>query len=318
MAKKKEVWSQRALAGFSTRAIVLNPATLVLLVTVATIGGTIVLWKDHQAAIVELEDYLLTPEKVVINSLPEQDVERLKTLIVEPDSESEPMTILDPGLVSRTASRLKQVGWIQSVQRVQKSSAGLNIEIECRSPVGLVELNRVTVLNWQSDSDDQLIPVDRFGIILPPEMAVGRPLIRFTIFEPKILPNDEAFSCTADERIQGCAEIASLISERWKEFGFYRITSLRPAGQSNDPKIPFEIWTDTRTATKVIWGNPPGKELSSEASAKVKLAILDQLVAEHGPLNELPPTTIDLRSGTATISRNKTADAAPQSGKLIH
>jgi hypothetical protein len=318
MAKKKEVWYQQFAGGISLSATLFNLTSLVLVVTIATLVGTILLWKEHQAAIVELDDYVLTPDKIVINDSPDGESDKLKALIVAPDKEDVQLTILDPGLVNQTANRLKKVGWVQSVQRIVKSRSGMTIEVEYRLPVGLVELNRVTVLKWRDDSPDRLLPVDRYGVVLPQAALVNRRLLRFTIFEPRISSDNEDFSAIADDRIQGCAEIAGLLESHWRDFGFYRITTLRPAAQPSDSKIPFELWTDTRTATKVIWGNPPGKELPGEVPAKTKLQVLEQLFAEHGAFNEMPPTMIDIRQGKPIMSRNKTAEANPSRGKLTH
>ncbi len=50
------------------------------------------------------------------------------------------------------------------------------------------------------------------------------------------------------------------------------------------------------SSLQVLWGHAPGQELANEAKAMQKVNRLRQLVAKHGPLSQMPPTTIvDLR-----------------------
>jgi hypothetical protein len=313
MAKKKENRIQTFTSGLSLRAILFNPVSLVIAVTIMTIWGTILLWKEHQRDIVGLEDYSLKAEKIRFARLTETESAKLREFVMAAEEEKDGLTLLDPALVSRTAWRLKQVGWVESLKQIKKSRSGLEIEVQLRSPVGLIELNRNTAPRGGADKTDRLIPVDRLGFVLPDEAAVEKKLLRFTVFEPKLASDQDrdGFLAVDDDRLRGCAAIASSLGNQWDKFGFHRITTIRPASPTGNPNIPFEIWTNTRSvATKIIWGNPPGQELPGEASVKVKLQVLEKLYAEHGPLNELPSTTIDIRSGTANSSRDKTAEAA--------
>jgi hypothetical protein len=317
MAKKNDNWFQNSVAGLSLRGVLFNPAILVILVSIATIAGTIYLWNQHQRAIVNLEDYTLTADKVTINESQGVPVAQLKELVATPNEESRPNSLLEPTLIRQTVQRLKQYSWVESIHNITKSKSGLKIELEYRKPIGIVELNRTNVLNWPENQPERLIPIDRNGVVMPDE-SVAESLARFTVFEPILGNHTAPWSSISDDRVIGCVKISEYLFERWKKYGLYRVTTLRPPRQPSDQAIPFQIWTDTKAvATKIIWGNPPGMELPGEASAETKLAALEKIFAEYGPLNELPPTTIDIRSGTPITSNNKTAKSTVSSGGLI-
>jgi hypothetical protein len=317
MPKKKDAWYQKTVTRLSLREILFSPAVLILMVSAATIGGTIYLWNQNQVAIIDFEDYILTADKIAVSKLQPAGTSDIKQLVASPAEGDRPNSLLDPGLVDQTVQRIKKIGWIESIHGVTKSSSGLQIDLDYRTPIGVVELNQKNVRNWPIDRAELLLPVDRTGVLLPKELA-NRSLIRFTVFEPLISENAEAWGAIADDRILGCVEISAYLSRHWKEFGFCRITTLRPPIQPSDNLIPFQIWTNTKsTATKVIWGNPPGKEIPGEASAERKLRVLTEILAEYGPLNELAPTVIDVRSGTAVTIDAKTAKTIETGGILI-
>ncbi len=306
MAKRKEDLLTRLLAGLSVRGILLHPATLFVLASSFTIGVAVHLWNGHQEAIVNREDYRLTVDKIQLNDPPPWSDGDLKKLVLDHVASDHTASLLDTTLVARTVETFKNVGWVEQVRKVEKSKSGLSIELVYRGPIGMVELNKLTIPDWPADEDGQLLPVDRQAIILPAKLVAAESLLRFSVFDPIRFTKLETWTEWPDERIKGCAEISEVLGSRWQELGLYRIVTFRRPDRQIDPDSPFELWP--ANGTQVIWGNPPGQETPQEASANKKLVALQEFVAKYGPLNTLPQGKIDVRSGKAIGSNVQTAE----------
>ncbi len=327
MAKKKQDWLDQLVSGLSVRSILLNPGTMGLIVSIATIAATIHLWNQHQSSIMGQEDFVLTADKIRLTQPPdwvdqdlrERTVHELilassaqsglppESLSVSQSEPESPLSLLDTHLISRTGNVLQSIGWIESISSISKSRSGVDVELTYRTPIGLVELNRKTVSRWPQNKEEQLVPIDRMGIVLPDKVMNSKPLLRITLFEPQRQDHFGDWTQWPDERIEESAAIGDFLKDHWQAFGFYRIMSYRLPNQPADASTPYQLWTDTRQAAKVIWGSPPGKELPGEAAAKTKLELLEKFYTEQGPMNQLSAVVIDLRSGVVVTNRDKTA-----------
>jgi hypothetical protein len=67
--------------------------------------------------------------------------------------------------------------------------------------------------------------------------------------------------------------------------------------QSSTGVITYEL--RTQDDARVIWGAAPGSESESEPSAEQKMALLENLVADKGPLDHAASRVIDLRQHRA-------------------
>jgi hypothetical protein len=299
MARHQDDFLRRLVAGLSFRSILLHPATWFVIASVATLGGAIQLWNSCQADIVDQEKYRLTADKIHLAAPPEWSDADLKQLVLKTESPDANPSLLDTALVSRTVNAFRNVGWVEKVQTVEKSKKGLNIELVYRNAVGVVELNHLTIANWPPNQTPRILPVDRTGMVMPGEIAADRELLRFSIFNPARNTGLDPWTPWPDERVKSAAAISEAIGTRWQDFGLYRIVTFRKPDQPNDQTVPFELWPDV--GTQVIWGNPPGQEVSSEASAAEKIQAIEEFVAHFGQLNRLPKQRIDVRSGKAIV-----------------
>lgn len=302
MARNSNNLFQQLIAGLSLQSILLHPATWFICASVATLIGSIQLWNAYQADIVDQEKYRLTADKIHLPTPPSWSDSDLKKLVLQNNAGNTEPSLLDTGLVSRTVNAFRKVGWIEKVQSVEKSKDGLDIELTYRLAVGVVELNHLTISQWPANQPARLLPVDRQGVIMPGELAADRKLLRFSIFNPANVSTQETWTKWPDKRVQAAAAIGDAIGARGIEFGLYRIVTFRKPGQPEERSVPFELWPDN--GTQVIWGNPPGQEVATEASAAEKIQAIEEFVANYGQLNRLPKQRIDVRSGKAIVVGN--------------
>ena len=129
MARRNDDILDRLLGGLSLRGIILHPATLFVIATMMMIGGAIFLWERHQGKIVKLEEFQLTEDKISLTTPPIWADRNLKQLVIQGVSKTNPRTqangqtgatggtasILDTQLVARTASVMKNVGYVLSL-----------------------------------------------------------------------------------------------------------------------------------------------------------------------------------------------------------
>ena len=323
MAKRKASIINRILNGGSVTGILLHPATMLLVATLIVIGGAIHLWNDNRSAIIDREQYLLTAENIKLNDCPGLNLDSLKQMVIATAAgDDQAPTLLDTGLVARTASAFRTVGWVDTVRRIEKSKDGLEIDILYREPVAMVELNgntvnRLTVKDWQQQTQTaKLFPVDRYGVIMPGELVAERNLIRITMLHSELGSKRATWSDWPDQRVKDAASIAAILKNHWEPLGLYRIVTMRSQKDLDNTKsqAQFELWTEYgfrgQPQVKVIWGNPPGSESKNEISAEEKLLVLEQFVAKNGSLEKLLNTQkIDVRSGKAVLVNDvKTAD----------
>ena len=112
--RKKQDLLDRMIEGFSLRGFLLHQATLFVAASAMLVGGVILLWQNHRTSIVDPEEYRLTEDKLVISDPPIWADEELKEIILTGDAGAEP-SLLDPDLVSRTALRVQQIGFVEQV-----------------------------------------------------------------------------------------------------------------------------------------------------------------------------------------------------------
>ncbi len=308
--RRQQDWFSRLMDNLSWRSILFNPGILLIVATMILIAVATHLWQEHHAAFADLRPYQLHPNNVQVSLSPAavQPLQDPAELLLDELNRTTKNSLLDPTLVPRTVEVFQRVGWVENVSRVQKSDSGLQVDLVMRTPVGQVELNRNTIPDWPLNQAEKLYLVDHQAIVLSDQLFSDQTLLRFTLFQPIRFTNLDEWSRWPDQRVVDCGSIAKLLQDRWQDFGFYRITTNRMPTEPDNRSIPYELWTDTTLATKVVWGNPPGQESEGEIDAPSKLSLLEELLAKYGPFNELPPTRIDIRSGTPVTSSTKVAE----------
>ena len=298
MAKRQQDILDRVFASLSIRGILLHPTTMFFLATAIMIGGAIVLWENHQAKIVNLEEFRLTEDKIRVTPQPEWAITDIKKLVLR-ESESVNGSILDTKLVPRTAELMSNVGFIERIENIEKSKTGLDINVVYRHPVALVELSRVTLLKkWPAENQGKtvLLPVDRHGTLMPESIGESKNLPWIAVPYPSQFSSLTTWTAWPDQRIQDAAEISALFDRPLSEIGIQRIATRRfRQNKERLAEIPFELYSGS--GTRIIWGNPPGKESQTESGVDGKIQALQALVAKYGPLDKVNLGPIDIRSG---------------------
>ena len=292
----------RLVNSFSLRGTLFHPGTLFVLVTGLTIAGALNLWQRYQHRLIPAAEYQLTEDRVRITPAPKWAKVNLKRLLLEVPAGQEAPNIMDTDVVARTAATLQSVGWVAKVNQVKKSADGLDIDVRYRIPVGIVELNKLTVPNWDQSKAAQVMPVDGSGTVMPAEVVQHVAPPRISIFNPQRLSLLRPWTVWQDARVVDAAAIMNQIGSRAKQLGIYRVMTMRSSRELSASQVPFELWPEN--GTRIVWGNAPGKEVVGEASADVKLDALLRFVSQHGSLEEMPERRVDLRSGKIVISKD--------------
>ena len=303
MARHKEDLLDRLLSNLSLRGAALHPTTLFIVATAIIIGGAIFLWERHQDKIVNLDEFRLTEEKIRLTPPPVWAETDLKQLVIEESQNTTP-SILDTQLVPRTANVFRKVGFIERVRSIEKSKTGLDIDIVYREPVALVELSAVTLpKEWPAENRGKqvLLPVDRYGVLMPESLGNGLQLPLITIPYPAQFTSLTTWADWPDERIKDSAAISGILDSQFSEIGVARIVTRRieamDADASDQP--PYELWSGS--GTRIVWGNAPGKESQGEVNPSEKIQVIKAVVSKYGSLNKTNLGRIDVRGGRAIV-----------------
>ena len=303
--KKRNDILDRMVARVSVRGALLHPVTLYLgsacIVLFLAIGG----WEKYGNRIIDHQSMALTPEKIQLTLQPawiKTDLKRLVLGDVGHPAYVAP-SVMDVALIPEAVTALRSVGWIENIDRVEKTKSGLEIDLTYRQPVAMVELSRITVKGFKQPRP-VMLHVDRSGILMGRGLS-NRPedFLLVSIDQPMYMDQLKAWSKWQDARVQSAAAISAVVKDIWKPMGLYRLMTWRDQSNASDRRIPFQFWTKMgqKTGVKVIWGNAPGDELPGEALAAVKIEALKAYVAKNGRFDAMSDRTLDLRSGNAVV-----------------
>jgi len=214
------------------------------------------------------------------------------------------MPVLDQQLTVNVARAFELHSWVERVERVRKRP-GPHVEVQLvyRCPVAMVEV--------LVDKQPGLMPVDRFGVVLPPgdfSPEQARDYLRVVVDYHQ--PIGQLGTSWGDERVAGGAAIASLLQEvDWQKCGLYRVVAVSQQDDSTRSEFRYDLLT--RSQQRIHWGKAPGEELKGEASAADKVARLVEYVRQHGGLNgNQESQAIDLR--VAPVPRISSGNDLPR------
>jgi len=297
----------RMIASFSFRRTLLHPAMLFLAATVLIIGTAIFSWERYKNRILPPARYQLTSENLQVSPQPAWTSPDLQTMILgdQRDQDYRPKSIMDTALVPTVANTLQSVGWIENIDSIRKSKHGLDVQLTYRRPVGMVEINSMTIAPSAFKGKKAVnLHVDRQGVVMggPHSEQPGDHLL-ISIGNPMYMDQLLPWSQWQDVRVQGAARIGEVLQDRWKALGFYRLTTFRSRANATDQRIPFQLWTEPGRKYRVhlIWGNPPGQELANEASAADKILAMEQYVQANGPFHQMTDRIVDVRTGSVVV-----------------
>ena len=261
------------------------PLVLTLLLGGVALGGWM-LWKRLGPQILTGPDYTVTAEKIEVNTPPPWitcDLVGEAALNGSLDG----LNITEPRLTVMVADAFALHPWVEEVVRVhKKAGAHVQVELVYRKPVGMVEV--------QIDDEPGLLPVDRNGVLLPPEDFDPEIAGRYPRLNVgRSMPAGPVGTPWGDAKLAGAATLANLLGEHWEQLGLYRIVVEDNAHESALRSAPrYSI--ETTSGTRIVWGHAPGEETSSEANAETKLARLLRHAESGSGLAAEEPQQIDL------------------------
>ena len=263
---------------------------LAAVVVCAALAGLLYAWQRWGAAGLDPAEYTVTLDRIVVTPQPKWIHADVKAEVIRSAGAAR-LNLRDPQLVEELAAAFALHPWVEKVVRVQKHyPARVEVELEYRRPVAAVEV--------ASQNEPGLLFIDAQGVLLPSaDFAQGQAKDFLRIAAGNETPAGVYGTPWGSERIAGAARVAAAWEDsedgaikRWQKLKLYRIVPL----QSSSGDLSYEL--RTQTDVRIVWGAAPGSEPSGESSPEQKIAALEQLVADKGPLDrDNGPATIDLR-----------------------
>ncbi len=219
------------------------------------------------------------------------------------------LSILEDGLVHALENSFRLHPWVESVDRITKSSPpAVHLDLTYRRPVAVVEI--------ASREGALLLPADKNGIHLPANdvPAIRRnslPRISGIVGQP---PTGQRWD---DPRVAGAADLANRLSAVWQTYHLANILpSARPEIHSEHRYYVFNLIT--RGGTRIVWGAIAPAGSSGEADFQTKLERLKQCAERFGPLDTVRgPAVVDIRRGLIVEPRTAKKPASEEKKEAV-
>lgn len=259
-----------------------GPVLAVAVVLVA-IAGFAMAWQRWGEPTTKSPDYLLAPEFLVVTPQPKWIHSDVKAEVIR-STDLSSRHVLEPKLTEEIAAAFALHPWVAKVVRVEKHfPARVNVTLEYRRPVAAVEIaNR---------GEAGLLFVDGFGVLLPSaDFAQSQAKDFLRIAAGNETPAGGYGVAWGSDRVSGAAAIAAAFGPKWQPLGLYRIVGV----ETTAGDLTYEL--RTKADSRVVWGAAPGHEASGEPAPEHKIAALEHLVGDKGPLDRADaPPVVDLR-----------------------
>lgn len=276
MSSKSKAGAQiAAAASLRTAATWLQGGRRNLLLALVSVGvlafAALEAWRNYGATHAHVESYTLAPEGINITPPPpwvratvKSDVIRLGSL--------ERVSLLESDTSRRVADAFALHPWVHTVQRVAKHyPASIRVDLVYRRPVAVVEVVR--------GDEPGLLPVDRDGILLPPEdfsFAQVKSLPRIAVGQT--FPASSVGTSWGDDRVAAAALVAEALCDDWPHVPLFQIAALPAIAGGGAQSISFEIVA--RDGRRFPWGHAPGQEGAGERTSAEKRTELLKWIAE--------------------------------------
>ena len=264
---------------------IFNLQLLVAVVFLGVLTALIVVsWRRYGDQLLAGDRFQISPARIQVTALPDW-IESDVVAQVLRDGSLDNASLLDPEITIQIAQSFQMHSWVEKVRRVSKHPDGrVLVELDYRRPVAMVEV------------EGGLLPVDREGVLLPPDdfsATAARRFARIAVGETR--PLGQVGTPWGDPRVIGAARIAAAFGESWRELGLYRIEALPTSAANPSQGNPlFELYT--RQHVRIRWGHAPDEETRGEALAAEKFARLFEYIQTSGPLDAVDgPAEVDLR-----------------------
>ncbi len=235
---------------------------------------------------VSLENVVLVPEQ------PEWVKSSLKEQIIG-QYELDKLLLDDEELVEQFAAAFELDSHVEEVVRIEKRVNHIRVEVTYRVPVAMVEV--------KVDEQRFVFPVDRSAVVMQTNDFDEADLGEFLrLVSDYSKPKGNSGTPWGDPIITAGAAIANSLNDiAWKAMGLYRIYSIAENDGSNRL---YYVNLKNDENIRVLWGNPPGEEVSSEASVAEKVTNLEAFFKENSTLSVSSETAeIDLRSKDGVV-----------------
>jgi hypothetical protein len=259
-----------------------GPVLAAAIVLVA-IAGFAIAWQRWGEPTIKSPDYLLTPDRLVVTPQPKWIHADVKAEVIR-SSDLSSRNVRDPKLAEEIAAAFALHPWVAMVVRVEKHfPARVDVTLEYRRPVAAVEIaNR---------GEAGLLFVDGLGVLLPStDFAQSQAKGFLRIAAGDETPAGGYGVAWGSERVSGAASIAAAFGQKWQPLGLYRVVAV----ETTAGDLTYEL--RTKSEARVVWGAAPGQEALGEPSPEQKIAALEHLVSDKGPLDRAgAPPLVDLR-----------------------
>jgi len=235
---------------------------------------------------VSLENVVLVPEQ------PEWVKSSLKEQIIG-QYELDKLLLDDEELVEQFAAAFELDSHVEEVVRIEKRVNRIRVEVTYRVPVAMVEV--------KVDEQRFVFPVDRSAVVMQTNDFDEADLGEFLrLVSDYSKPKGNSGTPWGDPIITAGAAIANSLNDiAWKAMGLYRIYSIAENDGSNRL---YYVNLKNDENIRVLWGNAPGEEVSSEASVAEKVTNLEAFFKENSTLSVSSETAeIDLRSKDGVV-----------------
>ena len=235
---------------------------------------------------VSLENVVLVPEQ------PEWVKSSLKEQIIG-QYELDKLLLDDEELVEQFAAAFELDSHVEDVVRIEKRVNHIRVEVTYRVPVAMVEV--------KVDEQRFVFPVDRSAVVMQTNDFDEADLGEFLrLVSDYSKPKGNSGTPWGDPIITAGAAIANSLNDiAWKAMGLYRIYSIAENDGSNRL---YYVNLKNDENIRVLWGNPPGEEVSSEASVAEKVTNLEAFFKENSTLSVSSETAeLDLRSKDGVV-----------------
>lgn len=313
--KKQQDILDRLMDSFSLRGILLHQATLFVAASCLVIGSVIFLWKNNQASIVNVNEYQLTADKILMPEPPPWVDLDPRELILGTD---QTLSILNPKLIDRTAVKVERMPFVDQIHSISKSKSGVEIDLAYRRPVAVVLINSDTMPGMIEKGAKVKLAVDRNGIVMPKQLGETPRLPIISMPYPvKRQTQLKTWKDWPDARVRAAAQISQYFAD--SESGVFRVVTSQEPDQLKQEQ-PFELWSVSGVyGTRIIWGVEPDSQGGTEATVQQKLAAINGLISRLGPLGPVAKQTnqplgrvFDVRTGEAVELPHDKVAALPE------
>jgi hypothetical protein len=237
---------------------------LLTLLCAATGGGIYALWRSVAHDVLHHDQYRLTLDQLTITpSPPWLHTTDVREQVFREGGLANNVWLHDPHLAEQVSKTFELHPWVAKVKRVRVRGAKIDIDLEYRRPVCMVEV-----------APGLVQPVDVEGVILPrddftPAEARRYPRLAGVTRMPVGLVGEP----WGDLHVVGGAEIAAALADCWEQLRLDHIGVVT----TGTPEILFELAVRSGTshaADKITWGHAPNTSEPNEPTVEQKIARL--------------------------------------------